>query len=245
MSRTKLDESAKPLYVQIKDIYRHKILTQELKRGDKIESELEIQKKFSVSRITVRQAMLDLEKEGMVKRGRGKGTFVIWRPGFEIPLNKFSGFTAEMERQGAEVATLQLQVSRRSMDPKTERMFKKHVKEEMICVERVRTVDDIKAVFSRSYYPLDDGLPEDEQEYGESVYEMLKERGVGAPARTKEWMHTELPNEEVEKALNIAANQPVLVCCCEVFDKDDQVIEYGVNYYRGDMYSFTYELKDE
>ena len=44
---------------------------------------MEIQQKYNVSRITARQAILDLEKEGMVKRGRGKGTFVIWQPAIE------------------------------------------------------------------------------------------------------------------------------------------------------------------
>lgn len=57
----------KALYLQIKEIYRKKILNGELQLGDKIESELEIQKKYNVSRITARQAILDLEKEGMVK----------------------------------------------------------------------------------------------------------------------------------------------------------------------------------
>ena len=91
MEKLTTKKGGKALYIQIKDIYRDKILSGELKLGDKIESEMEIQQKYNVSRITARQAILDLEKEGMVKRGRGKGTFVIWQPAIEEELsNKFT-----------------------------------------------------------------------------------------------------------------------------------------------------------
>ena len=46
MEKLKSKKSGKALYIQIKEIYREKILNGELKHGDKIESEMEIQKKY-------------------------------------------------------------------------------------------------------------------------------------------------------------------------------------------------------
>ena len=93
MEKLKSKKSGKALYIQIKEIYREKILNGELKHGDKIESEMEIQKKYGVSRITARQAILDLEKEGMVNRGRGRGTFVIWKPAIKEKLSEIRSFS--------------------------------------------------------------------------------------------------------------------------------------------------------
>ena len=100
MEKLQSKKGGKALYVQIKEIYREKILNGDLKHGDKIESEMEIQKMFGVSRITARQAILDLEKEGMVNRGRGRGTFVIWKPAIKETLSEVRSFTHEMELHG-------------------------------------------------------------------------------------------------------------------------------------------------
>ena len=68
-----------PYYKQIKEFYKKDILDGVLAVGDRVDSEMEIQEMYDVSRITARQAILELEQEGMVKRGRGKGTFEIGR----------------------------------------------------------------------------------------------------------------------------------------------------------------------
>ena len=154
MEKLNQKKGGKALYIQIKDIYRKKILNGELSLGDKIESELEIQKKYNVSRITARQAILDLEKEGMVKRGRGKGTFVIWRPGIEEDLTHVSSFTQEMEAIGRTPGTFSVQITKEKLDEHTAREFNTYSDELMYCVRRVRTADDVKIVYMVSYYPL-------------------------------------------------------------------------------------------
>ena len=74
MKQLQTGKGSKSMYLQIKEIYKNRIVNGEIKRGQKIPSEMEIQKEFGVSRITARQAILELEQEGMVKRGRGKWT---------------------------------------------------------------------------------------------------------------------------------------------------------------------------
>ncbi len=46
--------------------------------------------------LQTRQAILELEQEGMVKRGRGKGTFVTYRPKIKEELSHIRSFTDEM-----------------------------------------------------------------------------------------------------------------------------------------------------
>lgn len=66
----------KPAYSLIMDYVKNKILSKELKPGDKVPSENELAKIFNVSRLTARKALENLEYESMVTRIQGLGTFV-------------------------------------------------------------------------------------------------------------------------------------------------------------------------
>lgn len=65
-----------PLYVQLKTILSEEIQSGALKPGDAMPSEYTLCKKFGLSRYTVRRALDELVKEGIIERHQGKGTFV-------------------------------------------------------------------------------------------------------------------------------------------------------------------------
>ena len=65
-----------PLYLQLTDQIRKDIENGIYKRGQKIPTELELCDLYKVSRITVRKALKELEKENLLVRERGKGTFI-------------------------------------------------------------------------------------------------------------------------------------------------------------------------
>lgn len=65
-----------PLYVQLRDLLKRKILNNELSSKINVLSEKNLCKNYKVSQITVRQALKELESEGLIIRIQGKGTFV-------------------------------------------------------------------------------------------------------------------------------------------------------------------------
>jgi DNA-binding LacI/PurR family transcriptional regulator len=65
-----------PLYEQIKSHLVSEMNSQRLQPHDKLPSENELSRQFSVSRITVKKALADLVKAGRIYRIQGKGTFV-------------------------------------------------------------------------------------------------------------------------------------------------------------------------
>jgi GntR family transcriptional regulator, arabinose operon transcriptional repressor len=71
-----MNEKSLPKYLQLKEEILSWIHTGRLKPGDQIPSENEISEQFQMSRQTVRQTFGLLEKEGLLLRVQGKGTFV-------------------------------------------------------------------------------------------------------------------------------------------------------------------------
>ncbi len=69
-------DSSVPLYTQIAEALRLQIQYEKLKAGENFPSERELAEQYGVSRMTVRQAVQRLRKEGLIYYERGVGTFV-------------------------------------------------------------------------------------------------------------------------------------------------------------------------
>lgn len=65
-----------PLYLQVSAALRRRIEEGQWSAGDKISTIEELQAEFGVARVTVRQAVELLEKDGLLRREQGRGTFV-------------------------------------------------------------------------------------------------------------------------------------------------------------------------
>lgn len=101
--RLKLEpESPVPLYAQIKDMLRSGILDGSYMPLSRMPSESELQAMFDVSRITIRQALGDLQKEGLIFKVHGKGSFVSQPKAFQN-VTSLQGFAEAMSRQGHEI----------------------------------------------------------------------------------------------------------------------------------------------
>src|SRR3970040_1311670 len=90
-----------PLYTQIKEILRDRILDGTYQEHQQMPSESELMSTFSVSRITVRQALGDLQKEGLIFKIHGKGTYVSKPKAFQN-VAELQGFGEAMSSMGYE-----------------------------------------------------------------------------------------------------------------------------------------------
>jgi len=75
-----LDSAQAPLYVQLADLFRQRIVKGVWKTGDKLPSLEQLGAEFEVARVTVRQAVERLTRDGLVSPQRGRGTFVTGAP---------------------------------------------------------------------------------------------------------------------------------------------------------------------
>jgi len=95
-------DSPIPLYQQIKETLRNGILDGTYAPHSRMPSESELQQRFDVSRITIRQALGDLQKEGLIFKVHGKGSFVS-QPKAVQNITSLQGFAEAMSGDGHEI----------------------------------------------------------------------------------------------------------------------------------------------
>jgi GntR family transcriptional regulator len=87
-----------PLYVQIREQILALIQERGLQGGDALPSETELQEAFAVSRATIRHTLAILERNGVVERHQGKGTYVAL-PRLQRALPELTSFTEHLAEQ--------------------------------------------------------------------------------------------------------------------------------------------------
>ena len=239
----KLDDSkgAPPLYLQISNILKDKIIKREYEQGDRIPSEKELQELYDVSRITARQAIQELEQDNMVKRGRGKGTIVTYQPCIDEYLNTIRSFTDEMKERGMKPGSKDVKISLQKADSFLSRIFGVMEDSFLYFLERVRTGDGQEIVYFQSYFTIDTNLPLEEDKKIESVYAVLKEKGI-IPVHVDEQFDCLMPSAHVQRKLGMKEGVPVLRRKRISYNSKGKAIEYTIGYYRGDRYTYHLEM---
>jgi GntR family transcriptional regulator len=88
-----------PLFAQVRDALRADILGGALGPGDRLPSESALIERFGVSRITVRQALAELQSSGLVQTVNGKGSYVT-KPGRGVAQGPLVGVLEAMRKRG-------------------------------------------------------------------------------------------------------------------------------------------------
>ena len=101
---------AVPRYLQIINYYQGMIDAGKLSEGQQMPTEEAIGALFSVSRITVRQALDGLAQAGYIYKVQGKGSFVASKKA-GMQLNHLIGFSDEMRSLGLEPSTILVEQS--------------------------------------------------------------------------------------------------------------------------------------
>src|SRR5437660_5138833 len=99
---TAKNRNGQPAYQRIQGVIRKRIDSGQLHPGDAVASERDLAKIHQVSLMTARHALISLEREGIVERRRGIGTFVA---GPKIQFNKLMSYTEQMASRSMTAAS--------------------------------------------------------------------------------------------------------------------------------------------
>lgn len=131
-----------PYYLQICESLRARILAGEWARGAQIPTEAELCEAYDVSRVTVRQALALLVRDGLLVRGRGRGTFVKEANLTAAP-RSVSSFSAELRELGMKPGSRILHTEIVPAAPEIAAEMDVEVDSELISIRRLRTADGL------------------------------------------------------------------------------------------------------
>jgi GntR family transcriptional regulator len=231
-----------PLYYQLKTIIEGKIVSGELKPGDKIPSENSLCKAYNVSRTTVRQAIAELTNSGKVLRTQGRGTYVAQHPFNMLPY-RLTGFSADMKKQGYHPSSKILDFKIIIPSPEIANNLRTSPAEAVIFLRRLRYIDSKLMGIENTYMPfarfptlIDENLEDT------SLYEILINKFDTIPTRVTISFEAVHCANDICELLQITENIPLLHINDITFDQNDRLIEFSDTYYRGDYYAFHVEI---
>ncbi|WP_404401533.1 GntR family transcriptional regulator [Pelagibacterium halotolerans] len=233
------EASSSHLYHQLAKTLRALIETGALRGNDALPSERDIAKATGLSRITVRNAIDDLHREGLISKRRGAGTYVS--PQIDQPLSLLMGFTADMKRRGASSASIVLEKT--VSLPDADEMLKLGLSpsDHVVRLSRVRTSDGEPLAVENAVVPMSAVSPD---AIGESLYEALKGTG-NSPVRALQRLRAAVADAREAELLDVKVGSPILHIERRSFLANGRPIEVTKSSYRGDRYDFIAELKIE
>lgn len=236
---SRLKNKSIPLYVQVAEDLRDNIRIGKWEEGDKIPTEVDLCSIYGVSRITIRKAIDELVKEGLLYRRRAKGTFVANFTEAEDSDNFtiVKGFTEEMKELGEKARTMYASVDVVKADKRLAMYLNTEVGDKVINLKRIRGDSKEAFVYAVTYLTYYEKLSLDSNDYYGSLYAYLSEHNIHIK-EDKEVVEAILPNYEVRQALNIGKKEPVLKRTRFTSCKRKNFYEYTVCYYIGKSYKY-------
>lgn len=174
-----------PKYQHIYGVLRQRILDRELKPGERLASQQELAESFGVTLMTLRQAMVELQRDGLVWSARGKGTFVADRP-LDISLANLSSFAQQMNATGVTVETEILDVSVVDAGQYPPASVALGASGPLAVVTRRRSAGREPFSLQRSYLSQDLAVIDGGGYEGESLYDAIEARTGWAVGAAKE-----------------------------------------------------------
>lgn len=140
-----------PLYVQLRVILKDQIDSKVFAVNDKIPSERELVEMYGVSRITVRQAIKDLENLGFLQTRAGKGIYVTEpKPTYEIEVVRSFTETAQANNRKPGMRLLNSAIIQADLD--IARPLSLPAGSNVVFIERLRFLDDLPVVVQRDWF---------------------------------------------------------------------------------------------
>lgn len=238
-----LDEkSPVALYHQLKDKLVEKIKNNEWQVDTKIPTERELCNIYKVSRMTVRLALGELQKEGYLYRKQGKGTFIT-TPKIEQRLQNFYSFSEEIRKMSMIPGTLILSFNIQSCPDDVADALKIDPGVSVYRIQRLRLADSEPFALETSYIPCElcPGLTTDEVEE-EGLYNSLHKRAGIIVREAEESFEAVIINAESARLLKSGKNSPGLLLK-RIAGDNGRTVEFCTSIIRGDRFKYKVVLK--
>jgi DNA-binding GntR family transcriptional regulator len=192
--------------------------------------------------MTARHTLSILEREGIVERRVGSGTYISDNK-IEMDFITFNSFTKTMLGKGLFPSTQVLSIDKIQAKPILASKLKVRENENMLAIKRLRLVNDRPISIEESFIPerycpnIDKFITTNT-----SLYQVLENEYGIILVKAKEHMQVTISEEHESKLLRIRSGSPCIFRETVAFDRYDKEIEFSTSLTRSDIVKFYSEL---
>lgn len=242
--------TALPLYRRIEEHLARDILTGVRKPGERVPSEHDLVKEFSVSRITARQALQELAASGLVVRVVGRGSFVADQPK-PSRTSRLAGFGANMQALGLKVEYELHDLKLRLSDDVVASHLNVRVRTPVLFYDRCLKADGVAVESAQSWVhiagaPLLDSDLDDLATLlrGQSLYGVLADRYDIEPTHAQESVEPVAVADDIATRLELEEGVLALRVSRTVFSQHDRPFERAVVVHATSRQPFRLDIRD-
>jgi GntR family transcriptional regulator len=233
------------LYLQLTQILKELISSDEFKIDDKFLTERQISRRFDVSRVTANKALASLVAEGVLIIRKGIGTFVAEASSAGRIPSVATSFTNKTLAAGKRPSTRILRFETLRAEDMPARVTQRVVLadgEPMIVLERLRLADEVPMILER-HYLRSQFLPGiSREDVAGSLYDTLTKKYRLSLAIMDERIRAILIDGPHARLLGLPERTPGLLMLFMPLLEDGTPLYYAEVIYRGDAYEFHNRL---
>jgi GntR family transcriptional regulator len=236
-------EAPTPLYLQLKNALVADIDAGQYRPHERLMSERELGEKFKVSRMTVRQALTEMIREGILYTQVGKGTYVS-EAKIKQELQTLTGFTQDMAARGAVASGQVLEACLLPATLTLAAIFAIPMNTDLVLLSRLRLSDGMPLAIEEAHIlhrVCPDILKYDFSK--ESLYNVLATHYNTILVRAEQTMEASLATPKEAELLQVTPSSPVLRIERLSYNDQNMLVEYVRSTYRGDRYKFHTTLQ--
>jgi GntR family transcriptional regulator len=238
-------EKGVPLYYQLETILRKKVLSGEIRPGAPFPTEDVLVQQYNISRITVRQALSSLEKDRLIVRKQGKGTFVSEKiERAELP--KLTGTGNDLvdisstSSKRIKISTKVLSFSRLIANRTITDFLGVPEGSEIFRIERVRLANRQPLYYLLNYVPVEIGEKIAPAALKDQTLTAIMEIDLKISIKkATQTIEADIVDSYIASILDAREGDPCLILRRVIFDKKDKAVEYLVASFRADRYMHT------
>jgi GntR family transcriptional regulator len=232
-----------PYYIQLMELLKDQILNKKWQPGEQIPGEQDLCDTYGISRTVVRQALRELELEGLINRRKGKGTFVTEPKISEGLIQNLTGFYQDMVARGLKPVTQVLHQNVVKANEKVAHFLEIEPGTDVVDIQRLRFIHDEPIQLVTTFVPYKVYPPLATVDLSNrSLYEFLEKEGGIFLSRGRRYIEAVLANETEAMLLGIERGAPLLMLDSVSYVESGQPIEYYHALHRGDRSRFEVEL---
>ena len=233
-----------PLYRQAQHLIRHRIATGEYSPSQQIPSEHTLCQELRVSRVTLREALRELVRDGMLVKVQGKGTFVVDNPPKRLTPVKYTGFLDELQQRVLKLKVREVEIARVPPSADLRALLQLPDDEaEVTLIKRLRHINDEPFSFTLNYLPLSIGTRVREKDlYTVPLLRILQNDLKIAIVRARETIEAAPADPDIAHRLGIPVLHPVMHMKRVMYTTKERPFELVETYYRADKYHYSVNL---